>query len=159
MTIALSLSIVANARCNLVKVLDAGGLLGWFLDLFTPRSIGLWCVETSDGENVDIRDLEDVFGQDGHFFAARILGTTAICLGVVIWIVSIAFSMLQCSSLVAKWNSFLCICNCLFQGLVFLVFRSDLCQSLSCSLDKGGICGVVAIVVWFVAAILMFFAA
>lgn len=142
-----------------MKVLDVGGLLGWFLDLFTPRSIGLWCVEASNGETVDIRDLEDVFGQDDYFFAARVLGTTAICLGLIVWIVSIASSMRQCSPLVARWNSFLCICNCLFQGLVFLVFRSDLCQSLSCSLDTGGICGVAAVLVWLVAAILMVFTA
>jgi hypothetical protein len=50
----------------------------------------------------------------------------------------------------------LCILNCMFQGLVFLVFKSDeVCDgnNLGCSLGTGGKCGVSAVVFWFLAGI------
>lgn len=50
----------------------------------------------------------------------------------------------------------MCILTCLFQGLVFLVFKSDVICSgsdLGCTLSSGGKCGVSACVFWFLAGI------
>ena len=50
----------------------------------------------------------------------------------------------------------MCILTCLFQGLVFLVFKSELCDGdmfRGCSLGVGGKCGISATVFWFLAGI------
>ena len=45
------------------------------------------------------------------------------------------------------------VCNALFQGLVFLLGKSDICESLGCSLGTGGRCAISASVFWFLTGI------
>ena len=49
--------------------------------------------------------------------------------------------------------AFCSFCVTLFQGLVFLFFKSELC-SVGCSLDTGGNCAIAATVLWFVTCLL-----
>lgn len=48
--------------------------------------------------------------------------------------------------------SLLCLIVALFQGLVFLVFKSDDICRFGCDLAVGGNCGIAATVLWFVTA-------
>jgi hypothetical protein len=45
----------------------------------------------------------------------------------------------------------------LFQSLVFMVLRSDFCVSFNCVLDESGICCIQAIVLYFIAGIILHF--
>jgi hypothetical protein len=147
-SIALILSIFANSRCNLVDLDD-----NHFLRLLkpTPDSVGLWCFEATNGNNYDItnRDLGNKFD------AARGLGTTALVLGFLIWIFYLVAVCVRFGPTPFKLIGGLCILTCLFQGLVFLVFKSELCDGdfRGCSLGVGGKCGISATVFWFLAGI------
>jgi hypothetical protein len=147
-SIALILSIFANSRCNLVDLDD-----NHFLRLLkpTPDSVGLWCFEATNGGDYDItnRDLGNKFD------AARGLGTTALVLGFLIWIFYLVAVCVRFGPTPFKLIGGLCILTCLFQGLVFLVFKSELCDGdfRGCSLGVGGKCGISATVFWFLAGI------
>jgi hypothetical protein len=147
-SIALILSLFANSRCYLVDLDD-----DHFLRLLkpTPDSVGLWCFEATNGNNYDItnRDLGNKFD------AARGLGTTALVLGFLIWIFYLVAVCVRFGPTPFKLIGGLCILTCLFQGLVFLVFKSELCDGdfRGCSLGVGGKCGISATVFWFLAGI------
>lgn len=137
------LSLFANARCNLVKpaFFELGNL---FANL--PDALGLWCYETNDGDYVDSRDFEG----DSKFEAARALGATTLGLGGLILIFYlVAAGCIPFSPPVFQLFGLLALCTCLLQGLVFLVYQSDVC-ALGCELGTGGMCGISAAVFWFV---------
>jgi hypothetical protein len=52
--------------------------------------------------------------------------------------------------MIAAFCSFCCTT---FQGLVFLMFKSDVC-SPGCGLDTGGNCAIAATVLWFVTCLM-----
>ena len=140
-SIALILSIFANLRCNLITA-DVFGGSGY---TNAPDSVGLWCYEIN-GAYYDARDIN----VDSKYQAARALGLTTDVLG---WIIVIFYLVAGCQPFPPKafmLVGMLCTLNCLFQGLVFLVFKSKLCES-GCSLDTGGRCAIAACVFWFVA--------
>lgn len=112
--------------------------------------MGLWCFEAPNGEMVDTRDEEF----DDKFMAARALGTTALCLGFIVWIISILGTVKCFPSVLVLLNGFLCFCTGLFQSLVFLIFKSEICETLTCSMDTGGNCGAGAVALWIVGGIM-----
>lgn len=138
---ALILSIFANSRCNLVKP-DA------FVSEYpnAPESVGLWCYEANNGINYDGRDIEG----DSKFEAARGLGTTTMVFGWLIFFFYLFASCFRFGPVVFRITGLLGILTCLFQGLVFLVYKSDVCDA-GCDLDTGGRCGIAAVVFWFLA--------
>ena len=145
-TLALLLSFFANARCNLVKptLFELGNL---FPNL--PDSIGLWCFATNDGDVIDAREYDG----DSEFEAARVLGTAALLLGALIWIFFVVAGCLtRAPPLAFQLMGLLALCTCGLQGLVFLVYQSDLC-AFGCILDTGGKCGISATVFWFVTGV------
>jgi hypothetical protein len=87
--------------------------------------------------------------------AARGLGTTTLVLGFLIWIFYLVASCRRFGPGAFKVIGGLCILTCLFQSLVFLVFKSEVCngENRGCSLGVGGKCGVSATVFWFLAGI------
>jgi hypothetical protein len=134
----LILSIFANSRCNLVK---PDGLLTNFNN--APDSIGLWCYQ-ANGNNYDARYIEG----DSKFEAARALGTTTMVFGWVIFFFYIFAGCKRFSPGAFKIVGMFGILTCLFQGLVFLVYKADICAG-GCSLDTGGRCGISAAVFWW----------
>lgn len=115
---------------------------------FAPKSFGLWCYESGNGSFYDLRDVSF----DSKFDAARALGVTTLCLG---WMTVIFYLIAGCrrfSPHVFKFIGALGLLNTLFQGLVFLVYKSVVCVG-GCSLDTGGKCAIAAIVMWFLTGI------
>lgn len=147
-SIALILSIFANARCNLVKP----KILGLF-NLFpnAPDTFGLWCYEANNGVLYDARST----GGDSTYEAARALGTATLCLGFAIVIMNIVAGCQRCSRTVYQGIGALALCTSLCQGLVFLVYKSTLCD-YGCDLDTGGKCGIAAVVLWFLSGVTSF---
>jgi hypothetical protein len=147
-SLALILSLFANSRCYLVDIDEDS-----FLRLVRPEpdSVGLWCFEATNGGDYDItnRDL------GSKMDAARGLGTTALVLGFCIWIFYLVAVCVRFGPTPFKLIGGLCILTCLFQGLVFLVFKSEVCngENRGCSLGVGGKCGISATVFWFLAGI------
>jgi hypothetical protein len=152
-SIAFILSIVANSKCDLVD-LDEDNLLR-LLGIGNrpePDSVGLWCFEATNGNRYDISDLD----LGSKFDAARGLGITAVVLGFCIWLAYMFAACVRFPPKIFKLIGGLCILICMFQGLVFLVFKSDrVCDgdNLGCSLGTAGKCGVSAVVFWFLAGI------
>jgi hypothetical protein len=154
-SIAFILSIVANSGCYLVDLDEDSLLRDPIFQIVLgrePDSVGLWCYETTNGDRYDITDLD--FGSKVD--AARALGTTSLVLGFCIWLSYLIAACVRFDPKVFKLIGGLCILNCMFQGLVFLMFKSDIvCDGdlLGCSLGTGGKCGVSAVVFWFLAGI------
>jgi hypothetical protein len=149
-SIALILSIFGNSRCNLVHPTILSDSI---FSLFprTPVSIGLWCFETSNGNLYDARDISF----DDKFDAARALGVTTLCLG---WIIVIFYLIAGCKRFppnAFRFIGLLGICACIFQGLVFLVYKSYVCYG-GCTLDTGGKCAISATVMWFLTGVTSF---
>ena len=144
---ALILSLFANSRCNLLKI-SFGDILDFVTGGYTPISFGAWCLEV---ENGDYYSLEGV-SFDSKFQAARALGTTASALGFCVWIYYL-FSFVCANPVFYMIAAFCSFCVTLFQGLVFLFFKSGVC-SLGCSLDTGGKCAISATVLWFITCLL-----
>jgi hypothetical protein len=163
-SIAFILSIVANAGCWLAH-LDEDSILRVVHDessymqdhIWTrysesePAYIGLWCYRGTSGNRHDITYID--FGS--KLDAARALGITSLVLGFCIWLSCLIALFVRFDPKVFKVIGGLCILNCMFQGLVFLIFKSRVCagENLGCSLGAGGICGVLAVVLWFLAGI------
>jgi uncharacterized protein YhhL (DUF1145 family) len=145
-TAAFCLSISANSLCQFVQPETEDFLAGFPL---VPESVGLWCYEANNGAQYSLRDIAV---EDSKYKAARALGTTANVMGFIIWLVFIFTSCIPVPAPVFYFMSFLCILNCLFQGLVFLIFKSDICDA-GCSLDTGGKCAIAATVFWFLTAL------
>jgi hypothetical protein len=151
-SIAFILSIVTNSQCYLVD-LDDDNLLRSLPGIQEIDSVGLWCYEATNGNNYDITDFEFL---GSKLEAARGLGTTALFLGCCIWIAYLVAACVPFPPMVFKVMGGLCILTCLFQGLVFLIFKADeICDgdNRGCSLGIGGNCGVAAVVFWFLAGI------
>jgi hypothetical protein len=145
-SIALILSVFGNSRCNLVKVSVTNGSDSFLSNAFPiePISVGLWCFEGTNGSLYDTRDVSF----DSKFDAARALGVTTLCLG---WIVVIFYLIAGCKRFpptAFRIVGFLAFLACMFQGLVFLVYKSSICV-VGCSLDTGGKCAISAAVMWF----------
>jgi hypothetical protein len=148
-SIAYILSIVASSGCYLVDLDEDNDLRSVRPQ---PDSVGLWCYEATNGDRYDISRLD----VDSKFDAARGLGTTTVVLGFCIWVAYMIAVCVRYPPKVFKLMGGLCILICMFQGLVFLVFKSDrVCDgdNLGCSLGTGGKCGVSAVVFWFLAGI------
>jgi hypothetical protein len=145
-SIALILSIFGNSRCNLLT-LNGSGLVSDNLP-FAPKSFGLWCYESVNGDLYDLRD----YSFDSKYDAARALGVTTLCLG---WMIVIFYLIAGCKRFpphAFKFVGAIGILNTLFQGLVFLIYKSVVCSG-GCSLDTGGKCAVSAVVMWFLTGI------
>lgn len=141
---ALILLIVANSRCSLVDVSDVNTtMLG--VDE-TPTSVGVWCYEGVNGDNYDTRDLE----VDRKYDTARAMGVTTLCVGVLVFTLHFLAERFPMPRSVFAMLGWLGILNAMFQGLVFLIFKSDLCHEYAtCELGRGGKCGIAACVFWF----------
>jgi hypothetical protein len=151
-SIAYILSIVASSGCYLVDLDEDNDLRSVRPQ---PDSVGLWCYEATNGDRYDISRLD----VDSKFDAARGLGTTTVVLGFCIWVAYMIAVCVRYPPKIFKLMGGLCILICMFQGLVFLVFKSDkICDGddLGCSLGTGGKCGVSAVVFWFLAGIFSF---
>jgi hypothetical protein len=145
--IAVVLSGFANSRCYLVDI-DEDSLMRLIRP--EPDSVGLWCFEATNGFKYDITNRNLGRKMD----AARVLGTITSVLGFCIWIFCSVAACVRVDPGQFRLIGKLCILNCLFQGLVFLVFKSEVCDGddRGCSLGIGGKCGVSAIVFWLVAS-------
>jgi hypothetical protein len=151
-SIAFILSLFATSGCYLVD-LDEDSVLRSVRP--QPDSVGLWCYEATNGNRYDISGLN----LGSKIDAARGLGTTTVILGILIWVFYLVASCKRFGPGAFKLIGGLCILNSMFQGLVFLVFKSDkICDGddLGCSLGTGGKCGVSAVVFWFLAGIFSF---
>ena len=131
----------ANSRCYLVQP-DFAEFSTLFP--FLPQSIGLWCFQANNGDNFDGRDID--FGST--FETARALGTTTMVFGWIIWIFYLVAGCVRVSPMGFRIIGLFGVLTCVFQGLVFLVLKSDVCNQ-GCDLDTGGKCGIAACVFWF----------
>jgi hypothetical protein len=147
--IAFVLSITSNSRCKLVSVDPQDNEPG-FLDFTTPKSVGLWCYEAQNGNFYDITNVD----LDQKFDSARALGTTASCLGFIIWIFYLFAGCMRFGPSIFQLMGFFGILTAMFQGLVFLVYKSEVCDVYSCSLDTGGRCAISAVVFWFICGLM-----
>jgi hypothetical protein len=147
--ISLILSIFANSRCNLIQLSNDN--LNEIAMEEVVVSLGLWCMEAADGTTYSLQDTS----LGSKYDAARGLGLTTTIMG---WLILIFYCIAGCVRFppnvfrIIGFFAFLC---CLFQGLVFLVFKSELCEfSVSgCDLDTGGKCGIAATVFWLLTSI------
>lgn len=147
-TAALILSLFANSRCNLLKI-STGDFFDFWTGGYTPVAFGAWCIEVENGDYYSLQG-ESV---DSKFQAARALGTTASSLGFCVWIYYL-FSFVCANPVFYMIAAFCSFCVTLFQGLVFLFFKSEVCVALACSLDTGGKCAISATVLWFITCLM-----
>jgi hypothetical protein len=84
---------------------------------------------------------------------ARGCGSATLILGVIVWIFYCTAACCPFTPLLFRFVAFLCLCNTLFQGLVFLILQSYMCEQ-GCGLDTAGYCAIAASVLWFIAGIL-----
>jgi len=115
---------------------------------YQPRAIGLWCYRGMNGENYDLRDVTF----DTMYNSARALGVTASCLGFIGWLFYLVATCFPFKPMIFRGVGCLMIINCMFQGLVFLLYRSDVCAG-GCSLDTSGKCAISACVFYFVGGV------
>jgi hypothetical protein len=127
--------------------LNRAGLISNIIP-FVPQSIGLWCFEDTNGDLYDLRDFS--FGS--KHVAARAMGVTTLCLGLIVVMFYLVASCRKFPPHVFKFVGAIGILNALFQGLVFLLLKSIVCIG-GCSLDTGGKCAVSAVVMWFLTGI------
>ena len=130
--------------------LNRSGLLSNVLPI-APKSFGLWCFESANGDFYDLRD----FSFNSKFAAARALGVTTLCLGMMIVIFYLVAGCRRFPPHVFKVVGAVSIFIALFQGLVFLSIKSIVCLG-GCTLDTGGKCAVAAVVMWFLTGITSF---
>ena len=142
-TAALALSFVANSTCNLVAVNNS--------DFFylPAKTVGLWCYSTLGGA---IYSTVNVANFDETFQAARGVGTATLILGIIVWLFYCFAGFCPFTPIIFQIVGFLCVCNTIFQALVFLVYRSKICWD-GCSLDTAGYCAIAAAVLWLIAGI------
>lgn len=115
------------------------------------KSAGLWCYTTLGGSSYST--VNDTVQFDSKFDAARGCGTATLILGIVVWLFYCFAGCCPFTTTTFRIVAFLCICNTIFQGLVFLVLRSEICWQ-GCGLDTAGYCAIAACVLWFLAGIL-----
>eukprot|EP00544_Gedaniella_sp_CCMP2646_P003922 CAMPEP_0202480160 /NCGR_PEP_ID=MMETSP1361-20130828/260_1 /ASSEMBLY_ACC=CAM_ASM_000849 /TAXON_ID=210615 /ORGANISM="Staurosira complex sp., Strain CCMP2646" /LENGTH=190 /DNA_ID=CAMNT_0049107573 /DNA_START=66 /DNA_END=638 /DNA_ORIENTATION=+ len=143
-TAAFILSLFANTRCNLMTVSVTDPVFSW---PFQATSFGLYCYTAQNGVFYDTRDLTF----DSKFEASRALGTTTMALGFCVWLFYLFAGCCRFGPLTFRIVGFFCFCCCIFQSLVFLVKKSEVCEG-GCGLDTGGNCAIAAAVLWFVSS-------
>jgi len=111
------------------------------------QSFGLWCYTANNGVLYSTQGIE----LDSKFEAARGLGTATLALGFCVWLFYVFAGCCRFGPTTFRIVGLLCFCCSLFQGLVFLVKKSEVCSDW-CGLDTGGNCAIAAIVLWFVAS-------
>jgi hypothetical protein len=142
-TVGLALSFVANATCDLVSLENTD-----FFP-FPASSAGLWCFTTLGGSTASSVDIPT----DDKTNTARGCGTATLILGIIVWLFYCSAACCPFTPLLFRIVAFLCLCNTLFQGLVFLILQSSMCQQ-GCGLDTAGYCAIVASISWFLAGVL-----
>jgi hypothetical protein len=154
-SVSLILSIFANSRCNLFKFDNNTPLSSILLRRLpsAPRAIGLWCMETTEGTLISLRNSSI----GGVFGTARALGTATLLLGTIIVIFLSASKCFRFTPNTIRFIGGLCIGNGLLQGLVFIAHKSVRCIG-SCRLDTGGRCAVAAIIMWIITGVVTFWA-
>lgn len=137
-TAALALSFVASATCNLVILENS--------DYFPlpARSVGLWCYTTFGGSAYSTVNAPF----DAKFDAARGCGAATLILGIIAWLYYCFAGCCHFTPVLFRIVGFLCVCNTMFQSLVFLVLQSDMCDD-GCGLDTASYCAIVASILWF----------
>jgi uncharacterized membrane protein YhdT len=151
---SLILSILANTQCNLMKP-DAWDLYPWDFSIWEPNNapdaLGLWCLQTNGGQKIRYNE------RDPYTLAARGFGTTVLVLGslfMIVYLVAAVKPSVVSGGKLAFVLGVACIVTCcLFQGLVFLIFKVQGCPEFGCSLDTGGKIGIAACVGWFLTGI------
>jgi uncharacterized membrane protein YhdT len=168
---SLILSILANARCNLIKP-NIWDMYYPEWETNAPDTIGLWCYQDNGGQTVSLESTSkssyDTYfqvargfgtrwgGGDTYLQVARGLGTTVLVLGslfmIVYLVAAVKHSLLNGEVYLVLGVACILTC-CLFQGLVFLIFKTNGCSEFGCSLGTGGKIGIVACVGWFLTGI------
>jgi hypothetical protein len=152
---AMILSIVTVSKCDLVQpapeVTD-NPIYDLFDDL--PDATGLYGWKTNGG---DCQEYGDPDQFDKPFRAARAMGILAVVLGFVIVLAFVfaGFRKLEKSGFIVI--GMLAILNTLFQGLVFLVFKSEICQ-MECAISTGGNVAISSCVLWALTGLFGMFA-
>lgn len=114
---------------------------------FQATSFGLYCYTAQNGVFYDTRDLTF----DSKFEASRALGTTTMALGFCVWLFYLFAGCCRFGPLTFRIVGLFCFCCCIFQSLVFLVKKSEVCEG-GCGLDTGGNCAIAAAVLWLVSS-------
>lgn len=149
------LSIVTVSQCELVQ--PAPELTDspiYDLFPFLPDSMGLYRWKNNNG---DCQEYEDASQLDKPFRAARAMGilATVLGLGIVLVYLFAGFRKVEKSGFIII--GILAILNTLFQGLVFLVFKSDNC-GLGCTLSTSGNIAFATCVLWALTGLLSIYA-
>lgn len=126
---------------------SAQGTFNW--PSLDPVSFGLWCYTSTTGVLYSTQN----WTFDKKFEAARALGTTTLALGFCVWLFYLFAACCRFGPITFKFIGFLCFCNVIFQGLVFLVKQSIVCSTW-CGLDTGGNCAIAACCCYFVASLM-----
>ena len=147
-TIAFILSIIANSRCKFVKLDDNNPFRLAPVSGGGIKAIGLWCYEGNNGLWYNSKDVD----VDSKYDAARGLGTTTMVFGFVIWLFYLFAGCNRFGPAAFMLVGLLSILNCMFQSLVFLINKSEICKG-GCSLDIHGNCAIAAAVFWFLAGL------
>lgn len=142
-TVALALSFVASATCDLVKLENTD-----FFP-FPARSAGLWCFQTLGGSTASSVDIPS----DQKWDKARGCGAATLVLSIIIWLYYCFAACCPFAPLVFRIVAFLCLCNTVLQGLVFLILQSNMCFQ-GCELDTAGYCAIAASISWFLTGLL-----
>jgi hypothetical protein len=118
----------------------------WLYDVFSdlPDSMGLYCWESNGGKGYEYGDTSQL---DESFQAARAMGTLAVLLGIFIVIAFVFAGFCKIGKFGFFTIAFLAMVNMALQGLVFLVFKSDVC-AMECFISTGGKVAIVSILVW-----------
>jgi len=122
-------------------------------DNLQAQSFGLWCYTSAYGSYY----YTDGMTFDSKFQAARALGTTTLALGFCVWAFYLLAGCCRFGPISFRIAGFFCFCCATFQGLVFLVKKSEVCSDW-CKLDTGGKCAIAAIYLWFIAFVMSCFA-
>lgn len=138
----------------------------WILSIFPTVSCRFFTRSDAPVFQLGLWSLENIFEEcrlypDGTSFSTKFNSARAfsICTTVIGFFVMLVLWFAAClpfPPMMFKCMSICLIINTLFQGLTFLVWRTDFCtaEGVSCELARDSKCSIAAACLWFVSALL-----
>lgn len=121
--------------------------------------IGIWSYRSLEEDNNNCYWYPDDFHVDSYMKSARAFANLSAGFGGCAMIILLVSACIPVSKKVWRLSGVFLLIACLYQGLVFLFLKSDVCHQTSdgrdvnCELSRGSRCCVAAVVFWFITSI------
>jgi len=155
--IAFCLSCSSSNWCDFMLRKVSGTSDNWEV----TTGIGLWSYSGVGANEGYCVWYDSSFQSDSYFQTSQALAAMANTLGGIATIILLFSSCLPLSRVVWTTCGLSLLLSSLFQGLVFLLFKSSICnqtfdgsdRTVSCALLRGSRCCIAAVVFWFVSSL------